>query len=155
MIKISKLADYAVVVLEALVADEKGNLSSSVIAQTTKLPEPTVAKVLKLLARGGVVTSVRGAMGGYGLARAASDITVYDVICAVDGPIALTACVGGNEPDCGVFGSCTMKGRWDDVNQAILNALCDVTLADMVGKAYKCAAIKPEKLREGAVHGGY
>ena len=86
---------------------------------------------LKALAAGGMVGSQRGARGGYHLVRALSDIPVADVITAIDGPIALTACVDGSSGGCESQGLCPMRGRWDPVNDAIHQALNGITLADM------------------------
>ena len=99
----------------------------------TGVPEPTVAKVLKSLAAAGLVSSQRGARGGYRLTRPLSAISVADVIYAVDGPIALTACVDGSTSCCDVSSMCAVRGRWDLVNAAIQNSLSAITLADMCG----------------------
>lgn len=140
MLRLSKLTDYAVVVLIRLAdgdraacrgrADEPVQTSPG-IAAATGVPEPTVAKVLKALAAGNLVVSLRGARGGYRLARGLSDITVADVIAAIDGPIALTACVDNGAGGCDMQGRCVVKGRWDLVNDAIRGALDRITLADM------------------------
>ena len=108
-----------------------GVQTSPGIAATTGIPEPTVAKVLKTLAAGGLVASQRGARGGYRLLRPLSTIPIADVIAAVDGPIALTACVEGSTVECESQGLCPMRGRWDPVNEAIHQALSTITLADM------------------------
>ena len=94
MLRLSKLTDYAVVVLVRLSHADTVQTSPG-IAAATGIPEPTVAKVLKTLAAGGLVASQRGAHGGYRLLRQLAAIPVADVIAAVDGPIALTACVDG------------------------------------------------------------
>jgi FeS assembly SUF system regulator len=130
MLRLSKLTDYAVVVLVRL-AGMDGVQTSPGIAAATGIPEPTVAKVLKTLAAGELVTSQRGAKGGYRLNRALSAIPIADVIAAIDGPIALTACVEGSSSGCESQGLCPMRGRWDPVNDAIYKALSDITLADM------------------------
>lgn len=130
MLRLSKLTDYAVVVLVRLSRTD-GVQTSPVVAAATGIPEPTVAKVLKILTAAGLVSSQRGARGGYRLGRALSAIPVADVIAAVDGPIALTACVEGSNSECESQGLCPMRGRWDPVNQAIHRALSDITLADM------------------------
>jgi FeS assembly SUF system regulator len=132
MLRISKLADYAVVVLAAMVgAQGDERLTAAGLSALTRLPEPTVAKVLKLLAKGGLVSSTRGASGGYVLERAAAKISVAEIIAAVDGPVSLTACVSGAEGCCDYAGSCLVRGRWDGVNVAIRTALENVTLQDM------------------------
>ncbi len=130
MLRLSKLTDYAVVVLVRL-ASTDGVQTSPGIATATGIPEPTVAKVLKILATGDLVLSQRGAKGGYRLKRALSVIPIADVIAAVDGPIALTACVEGSVSECESQSLCPMRGRWDPVNDAIHKALSGITLADM------------------------
>ena len=99
MLRLSKLTDYAVVVLVRLSKGEAVQTSPR-IAAAIGIPEPTVAKVLKALASGGLVASQRGARGGYRLMRSLSAIAVSDVIAAIDGPIALTACVDGATTGC-------------------------------------------------------
>jgi FeS assembly SUF system regulator len=140
MLRLSKLTDYAVVVLIRLSDGERaaarcgagcGVQTSPGIAAATGVPEPTVAKVLKALASANMVLSQRGAHGGYRLARPLTAISVADVIAAVDGPIALTACVEGGAGGCDVQNMCAVKGRWDLVNDAIRNALLGITLAEM------------------------
>jgi FeS assembly SUF system regulator len=130
MLRLSKLTDYAVVVLVRL-SRMDGVQTSPGIAAATGIPEPTVAKVLKTLAAGELVTSQRGAKGGYRLNRQLSAIPIADVIAAIDGPIALTACVDGSVSGCESQGLCPMRGRWDPVNEAIHKALSGITLADM------------------------
>jgi FeS assembly SUF system regulator len=128
MFKLSKLTDYAVVVLVRLARTDSVQTSPG-IAAATGIPEPTVAKVLKILGGSGLVMSQRGAHGGYRLARKLAEIPVADVIAAIDGPIALTACVDNGACESHVL--CPMHGRWDPVNEAIEAALSGITLADM------------------------
>jgi len=130
MIKLSRFADYAVVILSELAQAKDMRLAASDIAAKTSLPEPTVAKILKSLTKGRVLTSTRGVNGGYGLARAAEKITVADIITAMDGPISLTDCAD-NSP-CVMEGHCSMHGRWGKVNMAIRAALESVTLVDLM-----------------------
>jgi FeS assembly SUF system regulator len=130
MLRLSKLTDYAVVVLVRLSGME-GVQTSPGLASATGIPEPTVAKVLKALAASDLVASQRGARGGYRLNRKLSAIPIADVIAAIDGPIALTACVEGTGLGCESQGLCPMRGRWDPVNDAIHQALSAITLADM------------------------
>ncbi|WP_439578797.1 SUF system Fe-S cluster assembly regulator [Elioraea sp.] len=137
MFRLSKLSDYAVVVLSELGRVHDGAVrTASGLAAATGIAEPTVAKVLKLLAAGGLVTSQRGAHGGYRLARPLSAIPISDVIGAIEGPIALTACVDGHVGRCEVECSCLVRGRWDPVNSAIRRALSEITLADMACPAW-------------------
>ena len=130
MLRLSKLTDYAVVVLVRLAATDCVQTSPG-IAAATGIPEPTVAKVLKALSTADFVASQRGAKGGYRLNRSLAAIPIADVIAAIDGPIALTACVEGSSSGCESLGLCPMRGRWDPVNDAIREALNRITLADM------------------------
>lgn len=130
MLRLSRLADYAVVVALRLAAGP-GVQTSTGIAAGTGIPEPTVAKVLKMLAGAGVAASLRGARGGYRLARPLAAVSIADVIAAVDGPIALTACVDGAASLCEVSGQCALHGRWDVVNEAIVGALRSISLATL------------------------
>jgi FeS assembly SUF system regulator len=131
LIRLSKLTDYAVVMLSHMAAREGQVYTAARLAERTSVPEPTAAKILKVLARACVLTSQRGSNGGYELARPASDITVAEIIVALDGPIALAACVEGSADHCGVETLCSMRGNWNKVNRAIRNALEEITLADM------------------------
>ncbi|EHL96585.1 FeS assembly SUF system regulator [Acetobacteraceae bacterium AT-5844] len=134
MLRLSKLTDYAVVVLARLDA-EGGVQTAPCLAQCTGIAEPTVAKVLKILAHAGLVEGLRGARGGYRLARPLAETTLSDVILAVDGPIALTACVDGASGGCETEAHCPVRGRWDPVNEAVRNALSAISLADLAGPA--------------------
>ena len=131
MFRINKLTDYAVVLLVDM-ARTGCVRSAQQIATDTGVPLPTVAKVMKLLAKDGLVQSTRGAGGGYGLGRAPLEITVAHMIQAIEGPIALTSCVeASTEEDCGIESLCPMHGHWNRVNNAVHRALSEVTLADM------------------------
>ncbi|MDT8408590.1 MAG: SUF system Fe-S cluster assembly regulator [Wenzhouxiangellaceae bacterium] len=130
MLRIGKLTDYATVVL-AVLADRPGEcLSATHVAEATRLEVPTVAKVLKTLAKSGVIDSVRGVNGGYRLAEPADSISVAAIIRAMEGPIALTEC--GLEPGlCAREQNCNLKGNWKRIGQTIENALESLTLADL------------------------
>lgn len=134
MIKLSKLTDYAVVVLAEMARDQGALLSASVLAARTGVGEPTVSKILKLLAKNNVLVSARGVSGGYRLDKAASELPVTAIIAAMEGPIALTACVEDSDDSCALSGVCAMNGRWNPVNRALQSALSGVTLADMTGR---------------------
>ncbi len=131
MFKLSKLTDYAFVVLTHMVRVEGQQCTAQDIADKTRLPHPTVAKVLKLLAKGGVVAAQRGASGGYNLSRSPREITVEQVITAIDGPLLLTDCVDGAQHMCSHQNACAVNGRWNKVNRALSGALSSVSLYDM------------------------
>ncbi|MCW2266379.1 FeS assembly SUF system regulator [Gluconobacter cerinus] len=128
MLRLSKLADYATVLLVHL-GQHEGLATAAALAGETGVPEPTVAKLLKGLASSGLVISHRGARGGYRLAGALEEITIATVIAVVDGPISITACCDGRE--CEHSSLCGLSGQWDMVNDAILRTLNSITLADM------------------------
>lgn len=132
MIKLAKLTDYAVVVLAEMAVSKGVLLSASALAERTELPEPTVAKILKMLTAGNLIASVRGANGGYRLEREAASIPITAVIEAMEGPVSLTACAEGSHDTCARKGSCAVEARWNGVNKALNAALANVTLADMV-----------------------
>ena len=132
MLRISRLTDYATVVLAAL-ADEPDRLqTASALAERTHIALPTVSKLLKQLQRTGLVSSTRGLRGGYQLARPASKISAVEIVDALEGPVALTDCSGGHGR-CGIEGSCRVGHAWQHLNLAIRRALNDVTLAQLAG----------------------
>ena len=130
MIRITRLTDYAVLVLAEMLR-AKGLHTVPHIATITRLPTPTVAKILKLLARNSLVTSYRGVTGGYSLQHSATTITVADVIEAVEGPIAITACMGDRDDFCRRESLCPMQEHWSHINRAIRRALQEITLTDI------------------------
>ncbi len=131
MIKLSRLTDYGVVVMSQMAQDMAAMKTAPELAAATGVPTPTVAKLLKMLVKGGLVESWRGVNGGYALTRNIDDITAADIIEALEGPVALTACVDGSDADCGVESLCPMRGGWEKVNRAIRAALEEVTLAEL------------------------
>ncbi len=135
MIRLSRLTDYAVALLSHMGKGREGRLwAASELAETSGLPMPTVAKVLKLLAKQDLVAAQRGAMGGYRLMRPALAISVAAIIEAMDGPIALTHCANGESHEiCDVRKICPVGVGWGKVNHAIRKALTDVSLAELGG----------------------
>ena len=134
------MADYGVVVLSQLADEAPAMATVTDIAGATGLPAPTVSKLLKLLVHTELVTSQRGAAGGYSLARSPVCISIAEVIEAIDGPVALTACVEGAPDACKVEAICPIRGRWDKVNAALRRTLEEITLAEL---------IKPESFVHG------
>ncbi len=131
MLRLNRITDYAVVVLTQMANEPDKRVTALQLSEESNVPAPTVAKVLKALAKEGVLASQRGVNGGYRLARPAGDISMLEVIRALEGPISLTACVDGAEGDCNVELLCPVRGNWDRVNTAIRSALADVSLEDM------------------------
>jgi FeS assembly SUF system regulator len=130
MLKMSRLTDYGTGVLAYLAAAGDAPHSASQVAEQTGLPAATVSKILKLLTRGGLVTSHRGSQGGYLLSRPASQITAAEVIDALEGPVALTEC--SVEPgNCELEASCLVGNAWQRINVAIRRALDEISLAEL------------------------
>jgi len=131
MLKLSKLTDYATVILSYMAKNPVAMHAAQEMADETGISQPTVSKILKLLVRAKVLTSIRGAKGGYLLARAPERITVATIISALEGPIALTEC-NVSHKNCEQAMGCDIQGNWGLINQKVFNALESVTLADMV-----------------------
>ena len=136
MIRLSNLADYAVVVMTAAArcpdTGDEARVSAAAIAAHTGIPAPTVAKLMGTLARAGLLVSTRGVAGGFRLAAAPSAITVASIVEAVDGPIALTNCQQGEVSACTLEGSCAVRPHWGPINAAVREALSAVTLAQLI-----------------------
>ena len=125
------MTDYAVVLATHLAATE-GPHAARDLAVQTQIPEPTASKVLKKLARAGVVVSQRGAKGGYALARSPEQIGVNEVIEAIEGPIAVTECSDETTDSlCEYETNCGVRANWQRINLAVHTALSAITLADM------------------------
>ncbi len=142
MLRVSKLTDYATVVMTCLAAAGDGVLSAQQLAERARLEAPTVSKLLKRLAHAGLVTSLRGVNGGYRLARAPRAITIADIVTAMEGPIGMTEC-SAHEGQCGHESHCGVRVNWQRISQAISAALESVTLADMLKPPVRQAATIP------------
>jgi FeS assembly SUF system regulator len=136
VLKISKLSDYATVLMTELAqcptAPSPVEYSASSMSERTALPVSTVAKLLKALSRSKLLVGSRGAHGGYSLAKPAEQITVAQILEAIEGPIGLTDCASDR---CARAGSCRTKRPWQLINQALLSALQAITLADLARHA--------------------
>ncbi|HET9628211.1 MAG TPA: SUF system Fe-S cluster assembly regulator [Novosphingobium sp.] len=130
--RLSSMADYAVLTMSAAARHCGGaRLNAAQLAEETGLPAPTVAKLVSRLSAAGLLKSVRGAHGGFKLARPAAAITLADIVEAVEGPIALTACVEMGKHDCTLESACTLRPHWPQVNAALRGALAGIALAEL------------------------
>ncbi len=131
--RLSSLADYAIVVMSAAARADDARVSATDIAVQTGVPLPTAQKLLGRLAGAGLLDSARGTAGGFALARPAEEISLADIVEAVEGPIAMTACVeeGEGRHDCALESSCRVRPHWGAVNGAIRGALAGVTLTSL------------------------
>jgi len=138
MLRISKLTDYAIIVLGRMSRDAEQTHTAAGLAEATGVAAPTVSKILKMLGKSGILKSTRGAHGGYVLAQSPERTSVAAVIFALEGPIALTECEG-ERGGCEQSDSCNARGSWDVINRAVRAALESVSLADMAKPSLKPA----------------
>ena len=132
MIRLSRITDYGIVLMAHLAGREAGTSHNArEVAGETGLPLPVVSKILKSLARQGLLVSHRGAKGGYGLARVPREITVPEMIQALEGPIGLTECTQ-HPGACPQEASCDVREPWQHINAVVRDALAAVTLEDLV-----------------------
>ena len=134
MLRTSKLTDYGTVVMAHLARQALRVQRATEVAAELHLALPTVTKVLKTLTRDGLLVSTRGSQGGYRLSRAPEEISVAQIISAMEGPIALTECTG-TPGMCLVESRCSIRGHWQVINRAVLDALEEVSVADLVRPA--------------------
>jgi len=139
--RLSNLADYAVVMLAAAVRAGSMRLTATSLAEATRVPLPTAQKLVGRLVGAGLLVSTRGAGGGFRLARPAEAISLADIVEAVEGPIALTACVEQGRHDCALDHHCQVKPHWGAVNDALRGALASVSLATLAG-----TPVRPERV---------
>lgn len=132
MLRISRLTDYATVILAALAGEPGRVQTAAALAESTHVAAPTVCKLLKQLQRAGLVLSTRGLHGGYQLARPASQISAAAILDALEGPVALTDCSAGHG-NCEIEDSCRVGRVWQRLNLAIRRSLYDVSLAQLAG----------------------
>jgi Rrf2 family protein len=134
--RLTSLADYAVVMMAAAARHGEGaRLSATLLAGETGVPLPTAQKLMGRLASAGLLSSARGTGGGFRLARPAGEVSLADIVEAVEGPIAMTNCVEGGGHLCAIEGSCRVKPHLRAVNFAIRGALQGVSLASLSGAA--------------------
>ena len=131
MIRITREADYGILLMTGLAQAEGQPRSAAALAQQRRLPLPMVSKILKALARAGLLTSQRGVQGGYSLARPATEISAADIIGALEGPLAITECSGESHDGCSRQDECEVSGHWPRINRAIQAALQSISLAEM------------------------
>jgi len=135
MFRITRLTDYGVLLMTHLAKDIAAVHNAADLAEQVRVPLPTVSKILQILLHENLLESVRGAGGGYRLARETSNISIRDIIVALEGPIALTEC-NLEEGNCEKEPHCATRANWQMINQAVRHALGDISLADMIQPAF-------------------
>jgi FeS assembly SUF system regulator len=144
MLRVTKLTDYATVVLTALAARPDDVLSAPELAEQAGLEAPTVAKLLKPLAQAGLVEGFRGANGGYRLARPAESISLVEIVEAMEGPLGMTEC-SVHAGQCGIEDSCGVRANWRQINDVVADALRGVSLAQLLAPP-PAPAISPRRI---------
>lgn len=134
MLRVSKLTDYGTVAMAYMARQPEQVHTAAEVAAAVRVAVPTVSKLLKMLAKGGLLLSQRGAKGGYSLSRHPERISVADVIVAIEGPIAFTECSGGSGL-CVQERGCSIRANWQFINQVVRDALDKVTLLQMIQPA--------------------
>ena len=144
--RLSSMADYAVVTMAAAARHCGGaRISAAQIAEETGLPAPTVQKLVSRLTAAGLLRSSRGVGGGLKLARPAAAITLADIVEAVEGPIALTACIEHGRNDCTLESACMVRPHWPIVNEALRGALAQVPLTRLAECQLSLAETAPSR----------
>ncbi|MFH1680069.1 MAG: SUF system Fe-S cluster assembly regulator [Candidatus Eisenbacteria bacterium] len=136
MFRITKLTDYGVALLAVFAGKQGGEpRTARDVASQVGLPLPTVSKILKALSRAGILVSHRGARGGYGLARPSEEISIAEIIRALEGPIAFTECVAAGPGACAQETLCGMRASWRLISETVSGALEKIMLSEMAGPA--------------------
>ncbi len=135
MIRMSRLTDYGIVLLTHMASGEGGVHTAHDLAAASQVPLPTVSKILKELSKAGLVLSHRGRRGGYTLARPADEISVAEIIAALEGPIGLTECSPEAVGACSLEAICPARSHWGPISRAIERALEAVSLSSMRPRA--------------------
>ncbi len=130
LIRLSRIADYGIVLMTELARGQR-SMATPELAERTRIAQPMAGKILKALTREGLLVSHRGAKGGYQLARQPSLVTVAEIIEALDGPIALTACIEAGAGECGIEEICPARSNWHRINAAMRDALDGISLDEM------------------------
>lgn len=144
MFRLSKGTDYGIRILAHLAKDEVGTTHNArEVAEDLHLPFPMVSKVMKSLARSGVLESHRGAKGGFSLTREPGQLSVADMITALEGPVALTECQVGPSV-CQHEGSCSVQEPWNVINRSVENTLSTITLSDLINPRFPLIQVTHE-----------
>lgn len=142
MLRMGKLTDYGIVLMSYLAENTAVHHNTQTLADAVRVPLPTVRKVLKALSQHGLLNSERGARGGYSLSKAAREISIAEVITAIEGPIALTECVSV-ESHCEQEVHCVVQTNWERINSAVYHALDEVKLSDMLVEKTHINGVSP------------
>ena len=155
MILLTRQTDYGILLLTRMATSPiLPTHNARELAAESHLPLPMVSKILKLLARAALLTSSRGIKGGYRLARRAEEITVADLVAALEGPIAMTECSGEAPGTCEHETFCRVRGNWRRISGAVRVALEELTLADMARPQCDDHLVSLTRVGPGRPHDG-
>ena len=136
MLRLTRVTDYGILLLTQMASTSaEQRLTANDLAVATRVPAPTVSKILQSLLNAGFLDSVRGARGGYQLMRQPADISVREIIHCLEGKIALTEC-NLEQGDCDQLPFCSTSHNWKRINEAILDVLDNISLADMANENF-------------------
>jgi len=133
MIRMSKFTDYGIVLLSYFAHNpEKQPFSARQLSEESRIPLPTVGRLLKILTNTGLLDSERGRNGGYSLVKHPHEISVARVIALLEGPLSLTEC-SNEHGQCKIEGTCPVRNNWRKINRVVMKALELLTIEDMSG----------------------
>lgn len=154
MLRISKLADYGTVVMAVIAREPSQGFSAKTIASKTHVSLPTVSKLLKQLTHSGLLTSQRGVKGGYRLGKPAKDISLTDILMAIEGDLSLTECSHGTGL-CTVEEFCVIRHNWQTISQMIKKSLSNIYLSHIaypVSPSLRAQRAKQSRKISGLLH---
>ena len=131
MLKVTRLADYAVLIISSFNGHEKDIVSAQKIIKKTSLKNATAMKLLSILVKKDILVAYRGAQGGYKLKKKLENISIKELIEAIEGPVSLTDCLGSNTNNCNLFDVCITKNTWSIVNNAVKDTLENIKIKDI------------------------
>jgi FeS assembly SUF system regulator len=148
LFRLSKGTDYGIRILAHLARENGAGPAAPhtarEVAEDLRLPTPMVSKVMKSLARAGVLESHRGSKGGFQLSRRPDELNVADMIAALEGPVALTECMIGPSL-CAHEASCSVQEPWSVINRTVQNTLATITLSDLINPHFPLLSIQPDR----------
>ena len=135
MLRITKQADYGIQLMSQMALEPSKLFNAPELSGQTQLPLPTVSKILKLLAKDGLLRSQRGVKGGYSLARAPEDISLEEIVASLEGPLSLTECATDEGGSCSKEDHCAQKSHWQAINHKLQETLKQTSLMEMTRPA--------------------
>ncbi len=154
MLRLSKMTDYGVLLMSELAKSDGEVQRAPDLAEATRIPQPTVRKIMTTLIQADLVESVRGINGGYKLQRSPADINVRELIRSLEGDIALTGCEEAGDKACEQAHVCGTRTNWLKINQAVCDALQNISLQDMVDESFSpvftMQKVVPIRIHNGA-----